>query len=84
MFIHRKKNLKKKNKITFVGKLNTSKGYDIYKDAVIKILDEFKDWKAFSIGDESRSRPIINHINHKELGFLNHKKILKILNKTIH
>ena len=73
---------KKENRITFVGKLNTSKGYDIYKDAIIKILDEFKDWKAFSIGDEYRKRPIIDHINHSELGFLKHKDVLSFLSKS--
>jgi glycosyltransferase involved in cell wall biosynthesis len=73
---------KKEKKITFVGKLNESKGYDIYKEAVTKILSEFKDWKAYSIGDESRSRPIINHNNHFELGFLKHKKVLDFLNKS--
>ena len=77
-----KKKIKKNKKITFVGKLNISKGYDIYKDAIIKILDEFSDWKAFSIGDENRSRPVINHINHKELGFLNHKKVLDFLSSS--
>ena len=81
--IHREKKIyKKEKKITFVGKLNESKGYDIYKDAVIKILNEFNDWKAFSIGDESRNRPIINHPNHFELGFLKHKKVLSFLNKS--
>ena len=73
---------KKDKKITFVGKLNTSKGYDIYKDAITKILDEFNDWKAYSIGDEDRKRPIITHQNHKELGFLKHKDVLKFLNKS--
>ncbi len=73
---------KKEKKITFVGKLNTSKGYDIFRDAVVKILDEFKDWKAYSIGDESRSRPVIKHLNHKELGFLNHKKVLDFLSSS--
>jgi glycosyltransferase involved in cell wall biosynthesis len=77
-----KKLYKKEKKITFVGKLNESKGYDIYKNAVLKILDEFKMWKAFSIGDESRNRPIINHINHEELGFLKHKDVLNFLNKS--
>ncbi len=77
-----KKILKKEKRITFVGKLNTSKGYDIFKDAVVKILDEFSDWKAYSIGDESRSRPVINHTNHKELGFLNHQKVLDFLSKS--
>ena len=28
------------------------KGYDLYLRSIIKILDEFKDWKAYSIGDE--------------------------------
>ena len=78
-----KVNFKHKKKIiSFIGKLNESKGYDIYKDAVIKILDEFNDWKAYSIGDESRSRPIISHHNHVELGFLKHKKVLEFLNKS--
>ena len=81
--IHKEKKIyKKEKKITFVGKLNESKGYDIYKDAVTKILNEFKDWKAYSIGDESRNRPIINHENHIELGFLKHKKVLEFLNKS--
>ena len=81
--IHKEKKIfKKEKKITFVGKLNESKGYDIYKEAVTKILNEFKDWKAYSIGDESRTRPIINHKNHVELGFLKHKKVLQFLNKS--
>jgi len=81
--IHKEKKIfKKEKKITFVGKLNESKGYDIYKDAVTKILNEFNDWKAYSIGDESRARPIINHKNHIELGFLKHKKVLHFLNKS--
>ncbi len=77
-----KKKNKKFKRITFVGKLNTSKGYDIYKDSITKILNEFKEWKAFSIGDENRNRPIINHISHKELGFLNHKNVLKFLSQS--
>ena len=78
--IHKDKNLIKKQKnIVFIGKLNVSKGYDIYRDAIIKILDEFKSWKAFSIGDESRERPHISHKNHKELGFLKHKDVLRFL-----
>ncbi len=73
---------KKDKKITFVGKLNTSKGYDIYKDAITKVLDEYEEWKAYSIGDEDRKRPVINHHNHKELGFLKHNEVLKFLNKS--
>jgi glycosyltransferase involved in cell wall biosynthesis len=81
--IHKsKKKISKQNKITFVGKLNKSKGYDIYKAAIIKILDEFNNWKAYSIGDEERERPIIKHKNHIELGFLKHKEVLNFLNRS--
>ena len=36
---------KKENIITFVGKLNRAKGYDIFGNAIVKILDKY-DWKA--------------------------------------
>ena len=75
--------LKKKYKyITFVGKLNSSKGYDIFEKSIVKILDEFSDWKAFSIGDEDRRSIYIKHQNHNELGFLSHTKVLNLLNKS--
>ena len=73
---------KKEKIITFVGRLNYSKGYDIFSKSIIKILDEFPNWKALSIGDEDRRTIYINHKLHKELGFLNHKKTLNILNKS--
>ena len=56
-------NIKKisKNKlITFIGKLNRSKGYDLFAKAIIKILDEFPDWKAYSLGEEERREIYIN------------------------
>jgi len=78
--INQVKKLPKKNKwISFVGKLNSSKGYDIYKDAITRILNEFKDWNALSIGDESRNRPYIDHKRHKEVGFKTHKETLNLL-----
>ena len=81
--IHKEKKIVKKDKkIVFVGKLNPSKGYDIYRDSIVRILNEFKDWKAFSIGDERRNKPIIDHQNHYELGYLTHKEVLKFLNKS--
>jgi glycosyltransferase involved in cell wall biosynthesis len=81
--VHKSNKVKKKNKtITFVGKLNRSKGYDIYEHAIIRILNEFKDWKAFSIGDESRTRPVISHKRHFELGFLKYKNVLSFLAKS--
>ena len=80
--VNKSKSLKKYKYITFVGKLNESKGYDIFKDAIIKILNEFPSWKAFSIGDEDRRKIYIKHKNHKELGFINHKKVLNQLSKS--
>jgi glycosyltransferase involved in cell wall biosynthesis len=76
-----KKNRKMKN-IVFVGRLNYSKGYDIFKNAILRILDEFPNWNAYSIGDEDRRNIYINHNRHKELGFLSHKHTLKILNRS--
>ena len=78
----KKRNTKKKDYITFIGKLNESKGYDLYAKSITKILNEFPKWKAFSVGDEDRRKIFINHKNHYELGFLSHKKVLDLLDKT--
>ncbi len=80
--VHKQKKVKKKKNIIFVGRLNHSKGYDIFKDAILKILDEFPTWNAYSLGDEDRRDIYINHLRHKELGFINHKKTLNILNES--
>ena len=80
--VNKQKKRKKEKNIIFVGRLNYSKGYDVFKDAVVKILDNFPKWMAYSIGDEERRNIYINHPRHKELGFLNHKKILEILNRS--
>ena len=76
------KKIQKQKNIVFVGRLNHSKGYDIFEKSIIKILDDYKEWKAISIGDEDRRSIYINHPRHKELGFLSHKKTLGILNKS--
>jgi len=76
-------NLKNKKKwITFVGKLNKSKGYDIFGSAIINILNKYKDWNALVIGDEQRDKIDFNHKNLKKLGFIDHKKVLNIYKKT--
>ena len=80
--VKKQKAIKKYKYITFVGRLNYSKGYDIFEKAIIKILNEFPKWSAFSVGDEDRRNIYINHKQHKELGFLNHKKTLDILNQS--
>ena len=81
--VNKQKKIRKEKNIIFVGRLNYSKGYDIFKDAVIKILNNFPTWKAYSLGDEDRRNIYINHPNHKELGFVNHKKTLNIKTTTI-
>ncbi len=73
---------KKSKYITFVGRLNHSKGYDIYKNSILKILKKFPSWKAYSVGDEDRRAIYINHKNHNELGFLTHKKTIDLLNRS--
>ena len=79
----KKINLKKKKKIiTFVGKLNSAKGYDIFGNAVLPILSKYKDWSALVIGDEPREKIYFEHPRLKILGFQTHKNVLKILEKT--
>ena len=80
--VNKQKKSKKRKSIIFVGRLNYSKGYDIFKTAIIKILDEYPDWNAYSLGDEDRRNIYIKHNRHKELGFLDHKKTLNILNQS--
>ena len=67
---------KKKKIIVFVGKLNSAKGYDIFSNAITKILDKYKDWKAIVIGDEPREKIELYHKNLINLGFTKHLKVL--------
>ena len=80
--VSKQKPMNKKNIIIFVGRLNYSKGYDLFKDAILKILDDYPKWIAYSVGDEDRRSIYINHQRHKELGFINHKQTLKLLNES--
>ena len=73
---------KKKNIISFIGKLNRAKGYDVFGNTVIKILDKYKDWKAIVIGDEPREKIFFQHKNLINYGYKDHKFILKKLENT--
>ena len=78
-----KVNIKNKEKIiTFVGKLNKAKGYDVFGSAIIEILNKFKDWKAIVIGDEEREKITFNHKRLEIKGFKKHKDVINILKKT--
>ena len=72
----------KKNWITFVGKLNTAKGYDIFAKTIKLVLNKYPNWRAKIIGDEKREKIKVNHNNVDLLGFLNHEKVLKIFKQT--
>jgi len=68
--------------ISFVGKLNSAKGYDLFGNAITKILDKHKDWKAVVIGDEPREKLIFKHKNLNIAGFKNNNYILNYLKKV--
>ena len=72
----------KKKWITFVGKLNKAKGYDIFVKSIKKILNKYPDWKAIIIGDEKREKIFLKHKNAKILGFKRHNEVIQIFKKT--
>jgi len=72
---------KKEKIISFIGKLNSAKGYDIFGKAVLEILDKNKDWTAVVIGDEAREKLVFSHNRLKILGFKDNKFILNLLKK---
>ena len=79
----KKINIKKKEKIiTFVGKLNRSKGYDLFGKSILKILNEFKDWKAIVFGDEHREKINFNHKRLIKKGYKSNEVILKTYEKS--
>ena len=77
-----KKFKKKKKQIIFVGKLNNSKGYDLYCAAIKIILEKFKEWKAYSIGEEKRFQHYETHQNQINLGQLPHSSVLKTFEES--
>jgi glycosyltransferase involved in cell wall biosynthesis len=74
--------LKKKNWITFVGKLNKAKGYDTFAKVIKLILNDYPSWTAKIIGDEKREKILLQHKNAHLLGFKNHSEVLEIFKKT--
>ena len=76
-------NFKNKKKIiTFVGKLNKAKGYDLFGNVIIKILNKYPDWKSNVYGDEPRERIIFKHKNLNVFGFQKHSKVLENFKKS--
>ena len=52
---------KKEKIIIFSGKLNKNKGFEIFGNSIIEILDKFPDWKALFMV-MSRERVLISSI----------------------
>ena len=74
--------IQKKKIISFVGRLNKSKGYDLFGKAIIQILDKHKEWKAVVFGDEPREDLFFHHSRLKIMGFKDNYFILNYLKKV--
>jgi len=78
-----KVDFKQKEKlISFVGKLNTAKGYDVFGEAIIEILNKYNQWKAVVIGDEQREIINFTHERLKIIGFKSNNYILNLLKRV--
>ena len=78
----KKFNKKKKKQIIFTGKLNSSKGYDLFGEAVIKILNKYPNWSAVVAGNEPREKFDFKHPNMKIYPWLPHDKIMNLYNQS--
>ena len=78
----KKFNRNKKKIIIFSGKLNSSKGYDIFGTAIIKILNKYKDWSSVVAGNEPREKFNFKHKKLKIYNWLKHKQILSLYDKS--
>jgi hypothetical protein len=73
---------KKQKIISFVGKLNKAKGYDIFGQTIIKILNKYPDWSSSVFGDEPREKLNFSHKNLNLFGFRKNEYILNHLKKV--
>jgi len=77
-----KKIPKKKNNIVFAGKLNESKGYNIFTKAILEVLKKNKSWSCDIVGDEPRYFEKIYHPKIYYHGWLPYNKTMKIFEKS--
>ena len=73
---------KKKNLIIFSGKLNKSKGFDIFAETITKILDKYKNWNALVFGDDPREKINVMHERLTVNKWIDHKKLLNFYSKS--
>ena len=77
-----KKFPKKQNIIIFSGKLNAAKGFDKFANAIIKILNQYKDWKSIIIGDEPREKYSFKHKRLIFTGWISQDEVLSLYDKS--
>jgi glycosyltransferase involved in cell wall biosynthesis len=77
-----KRVLKKKNNIVFAGKLNQSKGYNIFTNVILEILKKNISWTCDIVGDDPRSYEKITHPKIHYHGWLTYKKTMEIFEKS--
>ena len=75
-------NSKKERSIIFAGKLNKSKGFNIFIKVIIKILDKHPGWKAYIIGNEKREKYKFDHKNLIVKNWISNNDLLKIYDKS--
>ena len=73
---------KKKKIISFVGKLNSAKGFDIFGESILNILNKYDDWSGIIIGSEPRQKLFYEHSNLKITGFKNNNYVLNKLKEV--
>jgi glycosyltransferase involved in cell wall biosynthesis len=77
-----KKVPKKKNNIVFAGKLNQSKGYNIFTNVILEILKKNRSWTCDIVGNDPRYYERITHPKIHYHGWLTYKKTMKIFEKS--
>jgi glycosyltransferase involved in cell wall biosynthesis len=77
-----KKIPKKKNNIIFAGKLNESKGYNVFTNIISEILKKNKSWSCDIVGDDPRHYTKIDHPKIHYHGWLTYDKTMKIFEKS--
>jgi glycosyltransferase involved in cell wall biosynthesis len=81
----KKKNINFKNKqknILFVGKLNETKGYDIFVDVAKKFSKINPDWKFIALGNEPRKKIFPDKKFVKEIGYKSNLEVLNYYEKS--
>ncbi len=82
-FINNLKKFPKKDKIIiFSGKLNKSKGFEIFGNSIIQILNKYPDWKALVYGNEQRESFNFYHPRLKINNWIGHSNLLKKYEKS--